>query len=473
MILMLVMKFGGTSVGSANRIAEIVKIIKNEQETTKEIVVVVSAMSGVTNGLLAAATAATEGKQAEYESICQDLLRKHRIAILELIKDAVRCEELLKETEKLIEQNCSRLCYGIQILGEASPRALDAIASLGERLSARLVAAALTEAGVLAEWVEATDLIVTDDNYGDAAPQMPETEARTKEKLLPILNLGHIAVVTGFIGTTRKGVITTLGRGGSDYTAGIIGACLKASEVWIWTDVDGVMTADPSIVADAHTLSEMTYSEAAELSYYGAKVLYPKTILPVIKDAIPLLIKNSFFPDRVGTRIASTTSVKDSDVKAITSIKNISLITISGRGMMGVPGIAAKTFTAVASQNVNILMISQSSSENNICFVINTSEVERTCNVLRRALEIEFHHKHIEDIQVQDKVAIIAVVGERMKGTPGIAARIFGAVGTSQANIIAIAQGSSEINISFVIPESDIARVVKSIHDEFKLGKSK
>ncbi len=470
---MLVMKFGGTSVGSASRIAEIVKIIKHEQETTKEIVVVVSAMSGVTNGLLAAATAATEGKQAEYESICQDLLRKHRIAILELIKDAVRCEELLKETEKLIEQNCSRLCYGIQILGEASPRALDAVASLGERLSARLVAAALTEAGVLAEWVEATDLIVTDDNYGDAAPQMPETEARTKEKLLPILNLGHIAVVTGFIGATRKGVITTLGRGGSDYTAGIIGACLKASEVWIWTDVDGVMTADPSIVPDAHTLAEMTYSEAAELSYYGAKVLYPKTILPVIKDAIPLLIKNSFFPDRVGTRIASTTSVKDSDVKAITSIKNISLITISGRGMMGVPGIAAKTFTAVASQNVNILMISQSSSENNICFVINTSEVERTCNVLRRALEIEFHHKHIEDIQVQDKVAIIAVVGERMKGTPGIAARIFGAVGTSQANIIAIAQGSSEINISFVVPESDIARVVKSIHDKFKLGKSK
>lgn len=473
MTLMLVMKFGGTSVGSASRIAEIVKIIKNEQETTKEIVVVVSAMSGVTNGLLAAATAATEGKQAEYESICQDLLRKHRIAILELIKDAVRCEELLKEIEKLIEQNCSRLCYGIQILGEASPRALDAIASLGERLSARLVAAALTEAGILAEWLEATDLIVTDDNFGDAAPQMPETEARTKEKLLPVLSSGHVAVVTGFIGATRKGVITTLGRGGSDYTAGIIGACLKASEVWIWTDVDGVMTADPSIVPDAHTLSEMTYSEAAELSYYGAKVLYPKTILPVIKDEIPLLIKNSFFPDRVGTRIASTTSTKDSDVKAITSIKNISLITISGRGMMGVPGIAAKTFTAVASQNVNILMISQSSSENNICFVINTSEVERTCNVLRRALEIEFHHKHIEDIQVQDKVAIIAVVGERMKGTPGIAARMFGAVGTSQANIIAIAQGSSEINISFVIPESDITRVVRSIHDEFKLGKSK
>ncbi len=469
---MLAMKFGGTSVGGANRIAEVVKIIQAEKERTPKIIAVVSAMSGVTNNLLAAANLAAQGKQAEYEKICQDLLRKHRIAILELIKDAIRCEELLKEIELMIEQNCSRLCYGIQILGEASPRALDAIGSLGERLSARLVAAALNEAGTKASFVEATELIVTDDNFGDAAPQMSETEARTQAKLLPMLENGVVPIITGFIGATRSGVTTTLGRGGSDYSVGIIGACLKVDEVWIWTDVDGVMSADPSIVPDAHTLAEMTYSEAAELSYYGAKVLYPKTILPVIKDEIPLLIKNSFFPERVGTRIAAKTSTTDSDVKAISSIKNISLITISGRGMMGVPGIAAKTFTAVASQNVNILMISQSSSENNICFVINTSEVERTCMVLRRALEVEFHHKHVEDIQVQNDIAIIAVVGERMKGTPGIAARIFGAVGQSGANVIAIAQGSSEINISFVIGQNDIPKVVKAVHDEFKLGQS-
>jgi aspartate kinase len=471
---MLVMKFGGTSVGDATRIAEVVKIVKAEKERTPKIVVVVSAMSGVTNNLLAAANFAANGKQAEYEKICQELLRKHRLAVLELVKDPLSCEQLLKEIELFIEQNCNRLCYGIQILGEASPRALDAIASLGERLSARLVAKALNEAGLAAEAIEATQLIVTDDNFGDAAPQMAETQTATSEKLLPLLEKGVVPIVTGFIGATRSGVITTLGRGGSDYSAGIIGACLKADEVWIWTDVDGVMSADPSIVPDAHTLSEMTYSEAAELSYYGAKVLYPKTILPVIKDEIPLLIKNSFHPDRPGTRIASkiTSTDTDSDVKAISSIKNISLITISGRGMMGVPGIAAKTFTAVASQNVNILMISQSSSENNICFVINTSEVERTCTVLRRALEVEFHHKHVEDIQVQNSVAIIAVVGEKMKGTPGIAARLFGAVGQSGANIIAIAQGSSEINISFVINQQDIPRVVKAIHDEFKLGQS-
>jgi bifunctional aspartokinase / homoserine dehydrogenase 1 len=466
---MLVMKFGGTSVGDAARISELIRIVKAEMANDLKIAVVVSAMSGVTNNLLNCARAASRGEQSQYEAICQDLLRKHRIAVLELVKDAVRCESLLKEIELLVERNCSRLCYGIQILGEASPRALDAIASVGERLSARIVAAALQEAGIAAEWVEAVELIVTDNNYGDAAPLMSETEAHTRSRLLPIFEKGHIPVITGFIGATRDGVTTTLGRGGSDYSAGIIGSCLKSDEVWIWTDVDGVMTADPSIVEKARTLPEITYSEAAELSYFGAKVLHPKTVLPVIKDKIPLRIKNSFYPDRQGTYIAYKTGLTGSDVKAITSIIGISLITISGRGMMGVPGIAAKTFTAAASQNVNVLMISQSSSENNICFVINTSEVERTRSALRRALEIEFHHKHVEEIFIQDDVAIIAVVGERMKGTPGIAARIFGAVGSSGANIIAIAQGSSEINVSFVIEKRDVARSVKAIHDEFHL----
>ena len=462
---MLVMKFGGTSVGDGARIAEVVRLVKADLAKDPKIAVVVSAMSGVTNSLLNCARAAARGEQAQYETGCQELLRKHRLAVLELIKDAVRCESLLKEVESIIDQSCGRLCYGIQILGEASPRALDAIASVGERLSARLVAAAFQEAGVGAEWVEATELIVTDNNFGDAAPQMPETEAKTRARLLPVLERGHVPVITGFIGATREGVTTTLGRGGSDYSAGIIGSCIKADEVWIWTDVDGVMTADPSIVPNARTLPEITYSEAAELSYYGAKVLHPKTILPVVKDAIPLRIKNSFKPERAGTYIASRTQATTSDVKAITSITGVSMITISGRGMMGVPGIAAKTFTAVASQNVNVLMISQSSSENNICFVINTSEVERTRTALRRALEVEFHHKHVEEIFVHDGVAIIAVVGERMKGTPGIAARIFGAVGRSEANVIAIAQGSSEINVSFVIEQRDVGRAVKTIHD--------
>lgn len=468
---MLVMKFGGTSVGDAARIAGVVNIIKNELTRDPKIAVVVSAMSGVTNNLLAAARVAALGDSKQVENYCQEILRKHRLAVLELVKDPVRCEALLKEIESLIDQNCGRLCYGIQILGEAPPRALDAIAAVGERLTARLVAAAMLEQGIDAQWVEATELIVTDDQFGDAAPHMPETETLSRARLLPILERGAVPIITGFIGATRQGVTTTLGRGGSDYTAGIIGGCIGADEVWIWTDVDGVMTADPSVVPNAHTLAEITYSEAAELSYYGAKVLYPKTILPVVKLEIPLLIKNSFHPERPGTRITSRTTLAGSAVKAITAIKGVSMVTISGRGMMGVPGIAAKTFTAVANQNVNVLMISQSSSENNICFVINTSELERTCASLRRALEVEFHHKHIEDILVQSNVAIVSAVGERMKGTPGIAARLFGATGRSGANVIAIAQGSSEINISFVIDEQDIARAVRAIHDDFNLGR--
>lgn len=470
---MLVMKFGGTSVGDGSRIAEVVKIIKAQLDQDPQIVVVVSAMSGITNSLLAAAHAAAAGEQSEYEQICQEILRKHRLAILELVRNALRAESLLKEVEAIIELGCGRLCYGIQILGEASPRALDAIAAVGERLSARLVAAALEEVGINAEWVEAIDFMVTDESFGDATPQMAETQVRAQARLLPMLKHHQVPVVTGFIGATSKGITTTLGRGGSDYSAGIIGACLKADEVWIWTDVDGVMTADPSIVPDACTLPELTYSEAAELSYYGAKVLYPKTILPVLKDQIPLVIKNSFKPDHPGTRITAQSQVtnKDArDIKAITAVKHISLVTISGRGMLGVPGIAAKTFSAVASQGVNILMISQSSSENNICFVISTLEVERTCTALRRALEVEFHHKQIEDIIIQNKVAIVSIVGERMKGTPGIAARLFGAVGRSGANIIAIAQGSSEINISFVIDDKDIAPTISSIHAEFNLS---
>lgn len=467
---MLVMKFGGTSVGDAGRIAEVVRIVKRELEHDSKIAVVVSAMSGVTNTLLKAAHMAAQGDYTQAETLCKELLRKHRLTVLELIKDASRCEALLKEVEEILEQS-SRLCYGIYILGEASPRALDAIASVGERLSARIVAANMQEVGLDAEAVDAMELIVTDNNFTDAAVQMPETIEKTQTRLLPMLNNGQIPVITGFIGATREGFTTTLGRGGSDYSGGIIGCCLQADAVWIWTDVDGVMTADPSIVPNAKTLPEITYSEAAELSYYGAKVLHPKTILPLVKDGIPLTIKNSFRPDSPGTLIAARTNSAGTDIKAITSITNVSLITISGRGMMGVPGIAAKTFSAVAGQNVNVLMISQSSSENNICFVVASSEVERTLTALRKSLEVEFYHKHVEEISVQSDVAILAVVGERMKGTPGIAARIFGAVGRSGANVIAIAQGSSEINISLVLSRDDISRAVVAIHDEFELGK--
>jgi len=466
---MIVMKFGGTSVGDAARIDELGRIVERSLKEDKQIIVVVSAMSGVTNSLIASARAAAQGQESVYTSARSSLIYKHHEVVQKLIKNEKRKSQVLAEVDALLE-NFGKLCYGISILGEISERSLDAISSLGERLSARIVAASLQERGLQSVHIDATDLIITDDNFGDATPDLEETTRRVEQRLLPLLADGVIPVVTGFIGATGSGITTTLGRGGSDYSAGILGACLNADEVWIWTDVDGVMTADPGLVPCARTLPEITYSEAAELSYYGAKVLHPKTLLPLVHKEIPLIIKNSFNPDAGGTRISEKGGYWSAPIKAITSIKGVTLVTISGRGMMGVPGIAAKTFTAVASKNVNVLMISQSSSENNICFIVNTGDVEETYNALRRALEVEFHHKHVEDISLHSNVAIVAVVGDRMKGTPGIAARIFSSVGREGVNVIAIAQGSSEINISFVIEEKDVAAAVSAIHKEFDLG---
>ncbi|HNC46289.1 MAG TPA: aspartate kinase, partial [Acidobacteriota bacterium] len=343
----------------------------------------------------------------------------------------------------------------------------------GERLSARIVAAAIRNIGLRAKAIDATELVVTDDNFGDATPDSIETNLKVQTRLLPLLRDGVIPVVTGFIGATPQGVMTTLGRGGSDYSGGILGAALNADEVIIWTDVNGFMTADPNLVPDAQTIPQISYSEAAELSYYGAKVLHPKTLLPLAPAKIPLYIKNSFEPDHPGTHITSQTGGWNADIKAITAIKNLSLVTISGSGMMGVPGIAAKTFSAVASQSINVLMISQSSSENNLCFIVDSAEAERTRTALRKALDIEFHHRHIENITVTDGIAIVAAVGEQMHGRPGIAARVFSAVADAKVNVIAIAQGSSEINISFVVDAKDVPAAVVAMHKRFELGNGK
>jgi aspartate kinase len=267
-------------------------------------------------------------------------------------------------------------------------------------------------------------------------------------------------------------VTTTLGRGGSDYTAAILGACLDADEVWIWTDVDGVMTADPRVVPEARTLPEISYAEAAELSYFGAKVLHPKTILPAVERGIPLRVVNTFNPSHPGTLIIAEARPSEFAVKGITSIEGLSLVTVAGRGMMGVPGIAAKVFTAVAQEGISVLMISQSSSEQNICFVIRQEAVERALTALEMAFETELARRNVDRIWAQNEVAIVAVVGAEMKGTPGIAAKVFSALGKHGVNVISIAQGSSEYNISFVVDEEDMETAVRDIHQEFGLGRS-
>lgn len=466
---MIVMKFGGTSLGDGEAIKRAADIVCHTLEDKGEVVVVVSAMSGVTDVLLSAATSAARGNGETFRRARWALSDRHRLAMTEAISDEEARLQLMEEVEALLS-GFESLCRSVHILGELTARGSDAVASLGERLTVRILAAALREKGVTATAVEATEVIVTNGQHGSAAPLMDETRETARARLLPLLAEGVTPVVTGFIAAAKDGVTTTLGRGGSDHTAAILGACLDSDEVWIWTDVDGVMTADPMVVPEARTLPEISYAEAAELSYFGAKVLHPKTILPAVERGMPLRIVNTFNPSHPGTLIVAEVKPSELTVKGITSIKGLSLVTVEGRGMLGVPGIAARVFTAVAQGGISVLMISQSSSEQNICFVIPQEAVEDALRALEAAFELELARRNVDRIWAQDKVAIVAAVGAGMKGTPGIAAKVFGALGKHGVNVISIAQGSSEYNISFVVDEGDMEDAVRYIHQEFGLG---
>jgi aspartate kinase len=354
----------------------------------------------------------------------------------------------------------------VDVLGEVTPRAMDAITSLGERISARIVAALLRQRGIHAQPVDATEVIVTDARFRNAAPLMDATRARVQERLLPQLEAGAIPVVTGFIAATEDGVTTTLGRGGSDYTAAIVGDCLDANEVWIWTDVDGVMTADPRLVPDARVIPLLSYSEVSELAYFGAKVLHPKTILLTVQRGIPVWVKNTFNPAYPGTCILHQPESRSTNIKAVTAVQGLSMVTIEGRGMLGVPGIAARTFSAVASQGASVLMISQASSEQSICFVIPTATVSPVIRAIEEEMALELVRRDVDRVWSMDDVVIVTAVGAGMRNTPGIAARIFGALGRANINVIAVAQGSSECSVSLVVAAEDSAEAVRRIHEE-------
>jgi bifunctional aspartokinase / homoserine dehydrogenase 1 len=466
--MLIVMKFGGTSVGSAERIAQAAQLATASVEAGHQVVVVTSAMSRVTNTLIDAARDASTGR---WDAIVREqLFERHRAVAQALVgSDTAALAPVVDALNRRLDR-FEKLCFGLSMVHELTPRLLDAISGTGEMLAAPLVAAAIAARGHRSEAVDATDVIVTTDHFGGAEPLMNETRASTEARLRPLIAAGAIPVVTGFIGATADGVLTTLGRGGSDYSASIVGAALDADEIWIWTDVNGVMTANPSEVPDARTLPDISYSEASELAYYGAKVLHYKTILPAFRKRIPVRILNSFNPEHAGTRVSVEGDASALGVKAVTSIRGVSLIAISGTGMQGIPGIVAKAFDVVAEQQANVLMISQASSENNICFVINSSEAPRVVKALRSALDVEIARGNIEEIAAQP-VAVVAAVGDRMRGTPGIAATVFGALGGAGINVIAISQGSSERNISLVVDEPDASTAVKALHEAFHLDR--
>jgi len=463
-----VMKFGGTSVGNASCIRRVIEIIRQASHQN-DVVVVVSAMSGVTNKLIEAATQSEAGERDQVATIFEELRKQHDAAVTALVPSSAERRRLGQRMQSIFDEG-DHLCQGTILLRELTPRARDSISSLGERLSALLVAAALTDYGVVSETIEATELVVTDSCHGSAEPRMDLTRERCQARLRPLLQQGIVPVVTGFIGATEEGVLTTLGRGGSDYSATILGSAVDADEVLIWTDVDGVLTADPRLVPGASTIPEISYLEAAELAYFGAKVLHPKTLRPVMQSEIPVWIRNTFAPELSGTKITPTGPPNGGGVKALTAISDVALITVGGPGIVGMRDVLGRTFTTTAAVRADILLISQSSSQNDICFVVPLGVAKGAVEALRREFRQDLTHEKVEHITLKTTIAIVAVVGERMRGIPGIVGRTLGALGREGVNIIAIAQGSSECNISLVVAQKDMKAALFAVHQEFQLG---
>lgn len=463
---MKVLKFGGSSVANGERIKCVTDIVAQAAEREK-VAVVLSAMKGVTDLLIDAAHKAEEGAEGP-KTILETIRTRHFEAVRYLFAPtdqsaaltplAIMCNEL------------EEILHGVELLRECSPRTMDLVMSFGERLSCRLAAAYMRTRGMDAVLVDAREIVATDDRFGSAQVDFAKSYALIEKKLASIPGT---AVIPGFIGATSKGVTTTLGRNGSDYTASIIGAGVRADLIEIWTDVDGVLSADPRIVPDAFVIPEVSSEEAMELSYFGAKVIHPYTMVPAVEKDIPLLIKNSLNPSAPGTLIAAAERIRRDSARPITgiaSIEGISIVNIEGGGMMGIPGFAARIFSALARDGINIIMISQASSEHTICLVFRTEEGERALSALSRELALELETKRIARFELVRDMLVVSVIGENMHGTPGMAGRLFSALGRAGISIRVIAQGSSERNISFVIPEKDHTRALRTLHAEFLSG---
>jgi aspartokinase/homoserine dehydrogenase 1 len=460
----ITMKFGGTSVGSVEAIRNVMYITRRELEQGNRVVLVVSAMNGVTDTLLSSIQLARQGDRWGYLSVAEKLRERHEEAINRLVSPGANRDKVSRSINKLLDEY-TELCQAINVLGEATPRIRDAVTAFGEKMSARLIAMALQEQKINAKHVDASDIIVTDENHQSAAPVWELTEQNMRNTMIPLLDSGVVPVVTGFIGATATGVVTTLGRGGSDFSGAIFAAGTQSDELIIWTDVDGVMTTDPRVDRRARVLPYVSYQEVGELAYYGAKVLHPKTVQPIMNLGMPLYVRNTFNPDHPGTLIGPTPQPSSTIIKAVTSVKNVSMVTIGGRGMIGVPGIAGRAFSATASAGANILMISQSSSEQSMCFVVTDEKALETRESLLEEFKFEIASQNIESVEVSDRVVIVTVVGSGMRGTPGVAGRVFTALGTEFVNVLAIAQGSSECSISFVVDQDELQRAVLILHD--------
>src|SRR5580658_9792137 len=460
---LLIMKFGGTSMGSAERMRVAARIVQQEQ-AKRSVVVVVSAMSKITDLLLDSMRYAEAGNRAAVDASLANLRSRHEETCRDLLpadsqpKTAARIEELIGEFERIVN--------GMAMLGDRPPRSVDEAVVTGEWLSATLFAEYLAVTGTPAEAVNARDVVVTDAMFGNASPLMEPTGVKALARLLPLLRQGTLPVVTGFNGATADGRPTTLGRGGSDFSASILAAALDASELWIWTDVDGIMSADPRSVPEARVLDALTYNEAAELAYNGAKVLHPRTLAPLIDRQIPVWSKNSFHLEHPGTRIVSTLEAPPGP-RAVTSMANVALVSIEpASAALSGTRLMARALDALADANAEVLALSSSSYRQSFCFLVRKEELAAVMKSLEADLALELTHGYLKPIAVDDNVGLLALVGEGMRGTPGLAGRLFQAISEQNVNIIAIAQGSSELTISIVVRRDGLERAIQAVHRE-------
>jgi aspartokinase/homoserine dehydrogenase 1 len=458
---MQVLKFGGSSVANSANIQKVTAIVQSaiQKEAT---VLVVSALGGVTDQLLKTGELASRADES-YKTLLKEMETRHLDAVRELLPIQQQSATL-----SLVKQQFNELdgiCDGVFLLGELSARTKDRIVSYGELLSSMMISARLQSLGTDQLWVDARKLIATNSNHGNASVDFSVTEKRVQEHFAD--NPHQLYVVPGFIAGDADGNTTTLGRGGSDYTAAIFASAVKATALEIWTDVSGMMTADPRLVQNAKPISRISYQEAMELSHFGAKIIYPPTIQPVMSKNIPVWVKNTFAPDEYGTLIENESAVTDSFIRGISSISSISLLSLEGSGMIGIPGFSKRLFEALANERVNVILITQSSSEHSICVGINQVDTEKAKQTIDSAFSYEIQTGKVDPLKVETGLSIVALVGEQMKSHPGVSGKMFGALGRNGINVRAIAQGSSEKNISAVLSAFDVKKAINVLHEEF------
>ncbi|MCA9827642.1 MAG: aspartate kinase [Nitrosopumilus sp.] len=462
----LVIKYGGTSISTSKDIQAIAKYI-NQLSKKDQIVVVCSAVSGTTDDLIEISESIKKENKSKAEQLASKIINRHK----QLAKQTVKKLNLQKKIVTKLDQDFSELLAlidGMVLLGEVTPRSMDYLISFGERLSIKLVSSAINDLGKKSIPLTGKEVgIVTDSKFGESKPLIDTTRLRISKTIDSLFSKKTIPIVGGFSGADQHGHITTFGRGGSDYSATIIGSCIKADEIWLMSDVNGLMTADPKIVKNAKVLKEVSYIEAIEMALFGAKQIHPRTFEPLLSKKIPMRIRSSFNTINEGTLVtASPASIKNT-VKCVSNVQNNGLIDVQGGSMVGMPGTAAKIFETLAKAGINVMMISQNPSESSITIVVKNDDLDKAVS----ALEMELLGKIIKKLDVTTDVAIIALIGSGMRGTVGVASKVFGAIEKNKVNVSMITQGSSELNLAFVVKNSDTNAAVRALHDAFALEK--